>query len=173
MSKLTPNGNNLSGRSRSKRSIQDEQNLLKQIHDSLDDIVVEPPDHFSLNSGELLFFYDIIEEYPNAEWSSHQLTIACMMAREIYAVEREQRRLRKEEMVAPNVKGWPCSNPRRNVINGYINSIMKLRQSLALHIRANTSGKGAARRLQQEKDSQSEMNYLYGDQENSDLIPMQ
>jgi hypothetical protein len=98
--------------------------------------LLEPPDHVTLTSSEMPFFYEIIEEFSRKDWTSHQLSLVAFLAREMYSLEKQQRLSRKEGAVLDTGRGTIVVNPRLTVIARHSHTILNFRRSLALHARA-------------------------------------
>lgn len=94
---------------------------------------VVPPDHVPLRARELPFFDNIIKEFARAEWSSHQIELAAMLARMMSDMVDEHEALRSEGSVIKNAKGTPVMNPRRTVLQMCSVAILNMRRSLSLN----------------------------------------
>lgn len=97
---------------------------------------IEPPAHVPLDACDWPFWESVIAEFARAEWTSHQLELAAMLARTMANLESEQRSLRAEGFTSVSQKGTPVANPRSTVCKGLAGDILSIRRSLALHARA-------------------------------------
>ena len=86
----------------------------------------------------IVFFDSVISEFAKSEWTTHQLEIACVLARTIAELNKEQKRLREEGTIAVRENGTTVENPRMRVVKSLTGDILSLRRSLALHARART-----------------------------------
>lgn len=94
------------------------------------------PEHIALEDGDKPFFTNIIAEFAFSEWTAHQLELAAMLARSLHDLHREQILLRQEGEIASSIRGTPCVNPRRSVVQMLAGTVLNFRRSLALNARA-------------------------------------
>ncbi len=97
---------------------------------------VAAPSSVPLTGAEMVFFSDILAEFARSEWTAHQLQLAAFLAREMAAMEREQRDMAAEGSVLSTDKGTPVVNPRKALIQMHAACILSIRRSLSLHARA-------------------------------------
>ena len=155
----------------SQTSVQDQVQMMSEEF-SIDHI--EPPEHVTLTHSELIFFYEIIEEFNRKDWTSHQLCLAAFLSREMCSLEKQQRLYRKEGAVLETDRGNLVINPRRSVINMHANSILNFRRSLALHARAISNAYEKAKGLTRSRSVVETQEMLYGGDEtneNDSLLP--
>lgn len=119
-------------------------------------LTLSPPENVKLLKKELDFFNAIIDEFAKIEWTKHTLQMAAMLARHMYALEIQQRKLRSEgdlldrKQIIPAIKDKSTGkiiekakavvisqylNPRKSNIQMYSDLIVKFRRSLSLHAR--------------------------------------
>jgi len=124
------------------------QNALKSI---------EPPMHVPLRKAEMKFWYSIINEFSLAEWTDHTLEMAAFLCRNMYDLDLETRKMRREgsvlerKQVIPAIKDKDTKeiiekaktvtvstylNPRKQMIDTYTKNVIALRRNLSLHARA-------------------------------------
>ena len=97
---------------------------------------IHPPPNVPLDSDDLPFFVNVIDEFARSEWTAHQLELAALLARTMADMTREQVELREEGSVMVTEKGTPVVNPRKTVIQMHASTILSYRRSLGMHARA-------------------------------------
>jgi len=95
-----------------------------------------PPSNITLTEEEMLFFDDIIAERPKADWSDHQIALACYLARSMNSLNKNQTRLSIEGDLIKNKSGDAVVSPRKKAVEDSIASIVAMRRNLGLHARA-------------------------------------
>lgn len=158
-----------------KKSVHGIDDQAELLQDMINTTPVEPPEHVTLTTSELPFFYDIIEEFSRSDWTGHQISLASMLAREMYSMEKEQRLLKKEGSVVITPKGFRTINPRKTLIKQHADTILSFRRSLALHARSEGKTlKGMAKDLERRKAMDYRARSLFEDSDSSgmdELIP--
>jgi len=108
---------------------------------------IEPPEHVKLLKAEYVFWDSIISKIPKYEWEAHDLELAAMLARYMYALDKCQRKLNREgeqldrKTVIPATEDAPAqvvvtgtyANPLKGFIKMYHENVLSIRRSLALH----------------------------------------
>ncbi len=125
--------------------------LRAALHD------VTPPDHVRMEERDMPFFRSVIAEFARADWSDHQVELACLLARAMSDVEHEQVMLRKEGAIVHNKNGTPMVNHRKTVIQMYSSSILQLRRSLCLDARSTGRGTDLAKKRKLKKEIEADM----------------
>lgn len=97
---------------------------------------IKPPKHIKMLQRDMPFFNSVIAEFAKADWSDHQVEIACLLARAMSDLEDQQNRLRKEGGTTRSERGTPVVNPRKILVQMYAGTILSLRKSLALDARS-------------------------------------
>jgi hypothetical protein len=97
---------------------------------------IQPPSHVPLEDCDWPFFENVIEEFARSEWTEHAIEIAAMLSRTLADLEREQRTLRTEGMIAVRENGTTVENPRMRAVKSLTGDVLSLRRSLQLHARA-------------------------------------
>ena len=108
---------------------------------------VVPPVNVPMDDEDMTFFASVIEEFPRADWTAHQLELAAMLAKKMRSLRDNIEELRSEGEVVVTEKGTPMQNPRVGVVRMYDTSIMATRRSLAIHARARGEARDTAKRL--------------------------
>lgn len=138
---------------------------------------ITPPDHVKLKKVEMVFWDSIINEFAKIEWSDHTLELAAMLARNMYAYEKAQRKLAKEGEVlerkaikkAPKDSGQEdevvvtgyFANPIKSFIKMYHENILSLRRSLSLQARVkNGEPRDVAKKRDAAKATEQSINDL-------------
>lgn len=109
--------------------------------------IINPPDSVSLNSEEVNYFNNIINEFPKADWTAHQIELVALLARMIADFKRESELLRKEGGVVTGGAGGAVVNPRKQVVQMHSNNIVAFRRSLALHAASQAQKHDTAKRV--------------------------
>ena len=104
------------------------------------------PAHIELEDIDQPFFASVIAEFAFSEWSTHQLELAGMLARQMADMDREQKALREEGSIMKTDHGTPVVNPRKAVVQMLSGTILSFRRSLALHARARAGTQDIANR---------------------------
>jgi len=120
-------------------------------------LTIEPPENIKLSVYEERFFENIIDEFATSEWTQHTIEMAAILARCMYKLDYETKKMKREGSVLTRKKIIPpviCkktgntlreaeefitshyANPRKTFIDSYTNQIIALRRSLSLHARA-------------------------------------
>lgn len=107
---------------------------------------ITPPVNVPLDDIDLPFFYSVIDEFAKSEWTSHQLELAAILARNMADLTRESIDLRAEGSIIYTEKGTPVVNPRKTIIQMCSSTILAMRRSLALHARGKAGDNRAAGR---------------------------
>jgi hypothetical protein len=97
---------------------------------------IAPPSHIRLSDDDWAYWYSVVAEFPNVEWTEHQLEIAAQLSKAMADLESQKNLLRDEGYVMTLENGKPVANPRHGVTRDLTNSIMSLRRNLSLHARA-------------------------------------
>jgi hypothetical protein len=97
---------------------------------------IEPPETVPLTDDELPLFDSIISEIARADWTSHTIELAAMLAKMMADYIRESDLLRVEGAVTVGGMGGPVPNPRKQIVQMNAANIVSFRRSLALHARA-------------------------------------
>ena len=108
---------------------------------------VAPPSNVPLGNEDLPFFASVIDEFPRADWTAHQLELAAMMAKKMRQLRDEISKLDDEGMVLETASGNPCQNPRIGAVRMLDTSIMATRRSLQLHARARGEARDKGKRV--------------------------
>ena len=108
---------------------------------------VTPPSNVPLTDQDMPFFASVIDEFPRADWTAHQLELAAMMAVKMRQLRDEMSRLDEEGMVLETASGNPCQNPRIGAVRMLDTSIMATRRSLQLHARARGEARDKGKRV--------------------------
>ena len=93
---------------------------------------IEPPSHIPFTGDDRIFFDNIIDEFARVEWTSHQIELAAMLAKAMADQVEQHDLLRYEGMTDMSLRGTPCVNPRKTVVQMLSASILSIRKSLAL-----------------------------------------
>lgn len=107
-------------------------------------IELAPPAHVPLQDQDWPFFHSIVDEFAKADWSSHRLELAAMLARTMANYELCQRQLAEEGMVSLRANGTLGPNPRLNIAASMASQILAMRRSLAMTGRAMAGGTNKA-----------------------------
>jgi hypothetical protein len=120
-------------------------------------IKLTPPKHINLIKTEMIFWDSIIGEFANVDWTDHTLEMAGMLARHMYALDYNQKKMKREGTVlkrykvvnpiidketgaeikpAEKIEISRYLNPRKAMIQMYSDLIIKFRRSLSMHARA-------------------------------------
>jgi len=115
--------------------------------------VIHPPHTVALDKEDISLFDSIISECPKAEWTTHKIEVAALLARAMSDLSREQALLRIEGAVVTGPRGTPMLNPRKQVVQLHVLSIVQLRRTLSLHVYATEgTGRDTAKRRETAKD---------------------
>jgi hypothetical protein len=98
--------------------------------------VISPPDNIVMTDDDLFFFDQIIDERPRADWTDHQISLACYLARSMNSLNKNQHRLSLEGELIRNRAGDAIQSPRKKSVEDTISSIVAMRRNLGLHARA-------------------------------------
>lgn len=140
---------------------------------------IEPPAHIRMDKTDLIFFDSVLAEFPNAEWSDHQLEVAAMLARAMADMEEQQYMLRKEgHMIEIKTKEkknskkpqntYLIANPRKQMVRMCSTDILAMRRTLSLHARARAGeGRDIGKRRAMQKEIERGVHALDDD---DDLI---
>lgn len=97
---------------------------------------VTPPSNVPLSQEDMPFFASVIDEFPRADWTAHQLELAAFLAQKMRLHRDELTKLEAEGFVLTSAGGSPMQNPRLGAVRMLDTSIKANRQSLNLHARA-------------------------------------
>lgn len=100
-----------------------------------------PPEHVPLKEADLPFWLNIVAEKAKAEWTSHDLEIAALLARAMSRLEAEESKLDSEDTVLSNAGGTPMQNPRIRIVADLHARVIKYRQTLGIHNRGKNGEK--------------------------------
>jgi len=128
---------------------------------------IEPPSNVPLQNEDKAFFYNIIGEKANVDWTMHEIELAALLAKAMRDQVEETDALRVEGTILYNARGTPVMNPRRTAIGLHTSSIMSLRRSLAIHGSAGGSTQVTRKKGQQINKSNQSGTAMDDD----DLIP--
>jgi hypothetical protein len=95
--------------------------------------VIHPPPTVPLELEDIPLFNAIINECPKAEWTTHKIEVAALLARAMADLTREQAMLRIEGGVVSGHHGVPTLNPRKQVVQMQTMAVVQLRRTLSLH----------------------------------------
>ena len=96
---------------------------------------IEPPPEIDLNEGERIVFDRIIAERIKADWTPHQIDIACLLARHTWGLIKSSAALSKEGELYTDNDGNIKVNPRKNQIEKSWVTIIAARRNLGVHAR--------------------------------------
>lgn len=119
---------------------------------------VVPPSNVPLTAEDMPFFASVIDEFPRADWTAHQLELAAMLAQKMRLLRDEMKLLESEGAVLTTEKGGFCQNPRLGAVRMWDTSIMATRRSLQIHARARSEARDKAKRVGDGAASQGEAN---------------
>lgn len=105
------------------------------------DMGLAPPPHITLRDDDWPFWRSILNELAGADWTSHQLEIAALLARNMAQLEQEQRLARSEGFVVGRANGDFAQNPRNRVVAALVGQVLAIRRSLALTGGAKAGGR--------------------------------
>lgn len=117
-----------------------------------------PPSHVVLGDNDRQFWRSVVAEFPNAEWTDHQLEVAAQLAKAMADLEQERNSLRGEGYILADDRGKSYANPRHGVARDLTNSVMSLRRNLSLHARAmGGEARDVGKRRERAKDVEVEL----------------
>ena len=93
------------------------------------------PSGVTLDAKQMPIFIEIMEEFSLSEISPHKLRLAAAMAKELAALESEQKLLMSEGSVLTNSHGNRVPNPRAKACGTITATILSMRRSLGIHTR--------------------------------------
>ncbi|WP_336747770.1 terminase small subunit [Aureimonas altamirensis] len=99
-------------------------------------VQIQPPSNVPLTAAELPFYVSIIAEGTAVEWTAHQCETAALLARAMFQLSKEQRKLDTEDSIYYDKNGEPKANPRAKMCASLMSQIVTMRRSLAIHARA-------------------------------------
>lgn len=97
---------------------------------------VVPPANVPLSDEDMSFFTSVINEFARADWTSHQLELAAMLAKKMRLLRDELQTLENEGFTMAQEGKASYQNPRLGGVRMLDTSIMSTRRSLQLHARA-------------------------------------
>jgi phage terminase small subunit len=110
-------------------------------------IEIAPPAHVPLSAADWPYWHSIIEEFASADWTSHGLEMAALLARTMAMLEQQQRHLGAEGVVIERSDGSFGPNPRNRSVASLSTQVLALRRSLGLTARAKAGSSRDAARL--------------------------
>ncbi|SFO81930.1 hypothetical protein [Qipengyuania nanhaisediminis] len=120
------------------------------------------PVGLTLTAAERRVFVELCEEHSKSELTSHRIRLLVSLARNLIALDNEQKAIVREGSVLVNSHGNAYPNPRVKVTTGLHNSILSMRRSLGIHTRALEGGsnqKAAVRRAHNKANEADRANY--------------
>lgn len=112
-------------------------------------IEIVPPAHVALIDADQPFWLSVISEKPKAEWSSHDLELAAMLARSMRRLDAEEAKLETEDCVLKSAGGNDYANPRLRIVADLRAAVFKYRQTLGIH---NRGKEGEARDVRKRRE---------------------
>lgn len=131
-------------------------------------IKIKPPAEVPMRPSDVVFFDAVIAERANAEWTTHDIQVAALLARAMGSLEREESLLRKEGMIHKTKNKYPVLNPRKSAISLYYAAVLKFRITLCLNLRS--QGGASPGDMKKRRDNAKDIQDLAKDFED-DLIP--
>lgn len=121
---------------------------------------ISPPPYIDLNEGELIIFNNIIDEKARADWTDHQIDLACALARHTFLLLKSSALLSKEGEIYKDARGNIKVNPRKRQIENSWVAIISARRNLGIHARGLG---GELRDIAKRQDMQKELENLITD----------
>jgi hypothetical protein len=96
---------------------------------------IKAPKHCKIDRRHKPFFDSIVEEYPKADWTKHELEMAAVLARIMFNLHGELVALELEGSTLTTPEGKKYASPRITIISTHESAVLGLRRSLMLNTR--------------------------------------